>query len=158
MANNRPHKAERSDRQAWFGERSGRSKSAVATGLRANLMECMGGSRRAIAAVLAVADGLFPAVEQRWPIPARPSGILVITSLGAKSARTCFGAQRGLCSGHLAVIPGHSLIGARGSRSLDPAWSCSSVREGEKHEPGRWDQVCFRATADVASGATASGR
>jgi len=50
------------------------------------------------------------------------------------------------------------LIGARGSRSLDPAWSYSSVREGEKHEPRRWNQVSFRATTGFAPGPATSGR
>jgi hypothetical protein len=48
--------------------------------------------------------------------------------------------------------------GARGSRSLDLAWSYSSVREGEKHGPGRRNQVSFRATADFASGSATGGR
>ena len=30
--------------------------------------------------------------------------------------------------------------------------------ESEKHEPGRWNQVSFRATADFASGQATSSR
>ena len=63
-----------------------------------------------------------------------------------------------LCSGHLALAPGHALNGRRG-RSLDPAaWLYSSFREGEKDEPGCWNQVSYRAATDFASGPATSDR
>src|ERR1700738_259894 len=71
-----------------------------------------------------------------------------------------FRSQRRLCSGHLALIPGHSLM-RRGSR-------IQLILHG--HTPrlqrarsmchrlglGRWNQVSFRAMADFASGLEAS--
>lgn len=52
--------------------------------------------------------------------------------------------------------------GARRSRSLDPAWSYSSVTEEEKHVPPVWvralNRVSFRAIADFASGPTDNDR
>src|SRR5206468_1659473 len=65
--------------------------------------------------------------------------------------QTCLG-RNGALLRLLCPYSRATAYGAWGSRLLDPASSYSSVREGEKHEPGCRNQVSFRATADFASG------
>ena len=109
----------------------------------------------------------------RMATTSQPRSLLSIAKLNMERSRarpsiwsfvridqTCFGRRGGLRPGQLPLVPRHWPMGARGPRSLDPAWSYSSAWLQRARSMclliRHRNQVGFRTNAHFASGSAAN--